>query len=66
MLSYCKYAYHQCIVYGAGKYLAIAEADLFIRKLLAVDGLKVERQPDISFNDAVEGYEISNYIVAVE
>ncbi|MEP6894794.1 MAG: cytochrome P450 [Chloroflexota bacterium] len=53
---------HRC----AGEHLAMAETDLFIRKLLAVDGLKVERQPDISFNDVVEGYEISNYIVAVE
>jgi len=53
---------HRC----AGEHLAMAETDLFIRKLLALDKLKVERQPDIAFNDTVEGYEISNYIVSVE
>jgi len=53
---------HRC----AGEHLAMAETDLFIRKLLALNGLRVERQPDITFNDTVEGYEISNYIVAVD
>src|SRR5262245_14269796 len=53
---------HRC----AGEHLAMAETDVFIRKLLALDGLRVTRQPDISYNDTVEGYEISNYIVEVD
>lgn len=52
---------HRC----AGEHLALAETDVFIRKLLALDGLRVTRQPDISHNQTVEGYEISNYMVEV-
>ena len=52
---------HRC----AGEHLALAETDVFIRKLLALDGLRVTRQPDISHNKTVEGYEISNYMVEI-
>ena len=52
---------HRC----AGEHLALAETDVFIRKLLALDGLRVTRQPDISYNETVEGYEISNYMIEV-
>jgi len=52
---------HRC----AGEHLAMAETDVFIRKLLALDGLRVMRQPDILRNETVEGYEISNYMVEV-
>jgi cytochrome P450 len=53
---------HRC----AGEHLAMAETDVFIRKLLALDGLRVTRQPDIIRNETVEGYEISNYMVEVD
>ena len=53
---------HRC----AGEHLAMAETDVFIRKLLALDGLRVTRQPDVTYNETVEGYEISNYRVEVE
>jgi cytochrome P450 len=53
---------HRC----AGEHLAIAESDIFIRKLLALKGLRVERQADIKFNKTVEGYEVDNYIVAID
>jgi cytochrome P450 len=52
---------HRC----AGEHLAMAETDVFIRKLLALDGFRVTRQPNISYNETVEGYEISNYMVEV-
>lgn len=53
---------HRC----AGEHLAMAETDVFIRKLLALDGLRVRRQPDIVYNRTVEGYEISNYMIEVD
>jgi cytochrome P450 len=53
---------HRC----AGEHLAIAETDVFIRKLLAIKSLRVEGQPKIIRNETVEGYEISNYTVTVE
>jgi Cytochrome P450 len=53
---------HRC----AGEHLAIAETDVFIRKLLALDGLRIVRQPAIAYNETVEGYEISNFIIEVD
>lgn len=53
---------HRC----AGEHLAMAETDVFIRKLLALKGLRVTRQPDIIRNETVEGYEINNYMVEVD
>jgi len=53
---------HRC----AGEHVAIAETDVFLRKLLALPGLRVESQPTILRNDTVEGYEISNYFISVD
>jgi cytochrome P450 len=53
---------HRC----AGEHLAIAETDVFIRKLLALKGLRVEQQPEIIYNKTVEGYEINDLIIAVD
>ncbi len=53
---------HRC----AGEHLAIAETDVFIHDILKVPGLRIESGPDIVRNDTVEGYEISNLIVAVD
>ena len=53
---------HRC----AGEHLAMAETDVFIRKLLALDGLRITRQPAISYNETVEGYEISNFMIEVD
>jgi len=53
---------HRC----AGEHLAIAETDIFVRKLMSLKGLRVEKQPEIKFNKTVEGYEIDDYILAVD
>jgi cytochrome P450 len=53
---------HRC----AGEHLAIAETDIFIRKLLSLPGLRLESKPDIIRNETVEGYELDNYRVAVD
>ena len=53
---------HRC----AGEHLAIAETDVFIRKLLALKGLRLTSKPEIARNETVEGYEISNFRVAVD
>jgi cytochrome P450 len=53
---------HRC----AGEHLAIAETDIFIRKLLSLKGLHVKHQPEIKYNKTVEGYEIDNYIVGID
>jgi len=53
---------HRC----AGEHLAISETDIFIRKLMALKGLRVIQQPKISRNETVDGYEFSDYIVEVD
>jgi cytochrome P450 len=53
---------HRC----AGAHLALAETDVFIQKLLRLPGLRIEKAPNIIRNDAVEGYEIHNLMLAVE
>jgi cytochrome P450 len=53
---------HRC----AGEHLAISETDVFVRKLLGLEGLRVEKQPNIVYNKTVEGYEINNLFVVVD
>ncbi len=50
---------HRC----PGAYIAIQETDIFMRKLLAIDSLRIEREPDVIFNETVKGYEIRNFIL---
>jgi cytochrome P450 len=46
--------HHRC----PGAYVAIQETDIFLRKLLAVPGLRLTRAPDVTFNATVQGYEL--------
>ncbi|MEL6307736.1 MAG: cytochrome P450 [Chloroflexota bacterium] len=53
---------HRC----PGAYVAIQETDIFLRKLLAVEGLRVEREPDVTYYKIAESYEIRNFILVVD
>jgi len=53
---------HRC----AGEHLALAETDVFIRRVLRMNGLRVAHQPQVVHNKTVESYEIYNYIVEVD
>lgn len=53
---------HRC----PGAYVAIQETDIFLRKLLTIPGLKIERQPDVDQFKIAESYEIRNFILAVD
>jgi cytochrome P450 len=54
--------HHRC----PGAYVAMQETDIFLRRLLRLDGLRIERPPHVSWNDLVTGYELRDFIVAVE
>jgi cytochrome P450 len=54
--------HHRC----PGSYIAIQETDLFLQRLLALDTLHIARQPTLTWNDVVTGYEIRNFIVALD
>jgi cytochrome P450 len=53
---------HRC----PGAYVAIQETDIFLRKLLALDGLRVVKTPRVIRNAVVKGYEIRDFIIAID
>jgi cytochrome P450 len=54
--------HHRC----PGSYIAIQETDILLSRLLALDGLRIERLPDLRWNDLVTGYELRKFIVAID
>lgn len=53
--------YHRC----PGSFLAIQESDILLRKLLAIDTLRIEKTPEIEYNETVKGYEVGDFQIAV-
>lgn len=53
---------HRCP--GAG--VALAEAEIFLDRLLRVPGLRLQRAPDIGWNDLVTGYELRNCKLVID
>ena len=53
---------HRC----PGAYIAIQESDIFLCRLLQVEGLRIEKPPTVTYNDTVKGYEFSDFIVTVD
>ena len=53
---------HRC----PGSYTALQETDIFLQRLLALDGLRVERAPTVAWNDLVTGYEVRDFIIAID
>jgi cytochrome P450 len=52
--------HHRC----PGSYIAIQETDIFLRRLLALDGLHLVRPPTIAWNELVTGYELRDLRIA--
>ncbi|MBV9257383.1 MAG: cytochrome P450 [Ktedonobacteraceae bacterium] len=50
---------HRC----PGSYIAIQEADIVLQRLLALDGLYIERTPTLSWNELITGYELRNFFL---
>ena len=53
---------HRC----PGAYIAIEESDIFLTRLLQIDGLRIKQEPSIKRNKLVEGYEIRNFILTAD
>lgn len=54
--------HHRC----PGAYIAIQESDIFLTRLLAIEGLHIVHPPEVSWNELVKGYELRNFIVALK
>ncbi len=52
---------HRC----PGAFVAIQESDAFLQRLLALEELRIERKPSVSWNDLVAGYELRGFTVAI-
>ncbi len=53
---------HRC----PGSFIAIQEADIFLQRLLALEGLRIERLPSLGWNDIVTGYELRSFVLRLE
>lgn len=52
---------HKC----PGATIAILETDIFLSKLFALPGVRMNTAPRVSFNDAIGGYELRGMMVAI-
>jgi cytochrome P450 len=53
--------HHRC----PGRYLALRETDLFLRRFLALEGLYIVKEPDLSWNDFLTSYMLRDFIVGI-
>jgi cytochrome P450 len=54
--------HHRC----PGAYLAIQETDIFLQRLLALDTLRIERAPTLNWNELTTGYEVRDFLIALD
>jgi cytochrome P450 len=52
---------HRC----PGSYTALQETDIFLLRLLALDGLRIEHAPTLTWNDLVTGYELRDFPITI-
>ncbi|MBV8086584.1 MAG: cytochrome P450 [Chloroflexi bacterium] len=53
--------HHRC----PGQFLALAEADTFLTRLLAIPGLEIEQPPHVSWDQAIGSYELRDFWVRI-
>jgi cytochrome P450 len=52
---------HRC----PGAYVAIQETDIFLYRLMALEGLRIVRPPTLIFNELTAGYELRHFLVSL-
>lgn len=52
---------HRCV----GEFIALAEADIFLMRLMRLAGLKIIREPLVRRNENIKGYELRNFMLTV-
>lgn len=53
--------HHRC----PGAYIAIQESDIFLQRLLALDGLHMDGLPTLTWSDITKGYELRDFMIRV-
>jgi cytochrome P450 len=54
--------HHRC----PGAYIAIQETDIFLQRLLALDTLRIEQPPTLNWNELTTGYEVRDFLIALD
>ncbi|HEY0736734.1 MAG TPA: cytochrome P450 [Herpetosiphonaceae bacterium] len=54
--------HHRC----PGAYIALQETDIFLQRLLRLPRLQIRQKPSISWNELIKGYEVRQFMLAVE
>ncbi len=54
--------HHRC----PGAYVALQETDVLVRHLLALDTLRIERQPRVDWSTTASGPEMHGFVVALD
>lgn len=52
---------HRC----PGAFLAIKETDVFLRRLLMINTLKITQEPTVTYNESIKGYELRGFRIQV-
>jgi len=52
--------HHRC----PGAYVAIQESDIFLQRLLAIERLRIVQEPQLSYSELSNGYELRRFLVA--
>lgn len=52
---------HRCV----GEFIALAESDVFLQRLMKIEGLTIVREPRIERNDTIKGYELREFILTL-
>ena len=53
---------HRC----PGSHVVLRVTDVFLRRLLALEGLHIIRQPDLAWNDFLTAYMLRNFIIGID
>lgn len=53
---------HRCV----GEFIALAESDVFLQRLMRTKGLKIVQAPLVSRNETIKGYELREFILATD
>lgn len=54
--------HHRC----PGAYIAIQESDIFLRRLMSIESLRLVSEPAVGYVPSIKGYAISNFRVSVQ
>ncbi len=54
--------HHRC----PGAYVALQETAIFLQRLLKLEGLRIEREPELVWSSTAQGYELHRVVVTVD